>query len=279
MERIVVGVDGSAGAGAALRWAVEEAALRDGHVVALLAWSLLDPRPTEGSGGYDTHTEEKAAAALSAMIADIAPGQGVEERLVCDLPATALLDAGKDADLLVVGARGVGGFAGLLLGSVSERVLEHAPCAVAVVRDAAVPTTGAPVVVGIDGSSASETALRWAAAEARLRGATLRVVHAWHVPPTGFASGVDIYDLIERAARQVLDQALTDPALTGLELEGLLECMGAAQSLMKHARDASLVVTGTRGLGRFGRVVLGSTTRQLAHHATCPVAVIPQRDA
>ncbi len=129
---------------------------------------------------------------------------GIRERLEFEHPATALLAAAEDADLLVVGTRGRGGFAGLLLGSVSQRCLTHAPCPVAVVP----PTsdgdhTSGRIVVGVDGSPASYDALTWAAAEARRRSARLDLVHAWVIPellvPTG---AVFVGEAEELEARQ-----------------------------------------------------------------------------
>jgi nucleotide-binding universal stress UspA family protein len=130
---IVVGVDGSEGSRRALRWAVEEARVRGARVRAVLAWTYLD-QPT---GGFDAAYGEPDARALL----DEVLGEGVrdgadvdvERVVVCDLPARALLDAARGADLLVVGSRGIGGFKGLLLGSVGQQVAQHARCPIVVV--------------------------------------------------------------------------------------------------------------------------------------------------
>jgi len=131
---IVVGVEGSEPSLAALRWAVDEARLRHGHVRVITAWHYPPvPSSVEDSGSNDSfHAAERVQDdALKAVEAE---GVDVTGMLVRDSAATALLEAAKDADLLVVGSRGHGGFAGLLLGSTSSQVAHHASCPVLVVR-------------------------------------------------------------------------------------------------------------------------------------------------
>lgn len=278
MERSVVGVDGSPGGEAALRWALDEAGLHDAAVVAVMAWSYLDQRHADNAGAFDpAYSEAQAREALRAAVEAVAPSRPVEQRVVCDLAARALLDAAGE-DLIVVGARGLGGFKGLLLGSVSERVLEQATGPVAVVRDEHVGRPAGPVAVGIDGSPTSTSALRWAAREALARNATLRVVHAWELPPLVGQAGAELGIALEEGAQTVLDEAAADPASAGVEVEARLVYGGSAHALLDAGVDASLVVVGSRGLGRFGRVLLGSTSRQLVHHAPCPTVVVPPAD-
>ena len=276
MSLIVVGVDGSAHADAALRWAVDEADRCDATVLAVMAWSSLDPHRARGRQASDqAHGEAGAREALRTAVAGVASARPVEQRVVCDSPVSALLEAGTAADLVVVGARGVGGFTGLLLGSVSERVVEQARTPVVVVREGAERPASGPVVVGIDGSAASVEALHWAAAEAGRRRAPLEVVHAWRIPPCGAPPTPSMITVLQEAARHTLDQALADPALAGVDADGHLGCGGATQRLVYAAQDASLVVVGTHGKGALQRVVLGSTSRQLAHHTPCPLVVVP----
>ena len=138
--RIVAGVDGSAPSVAALRWAVRQAELTGGTVDAVIAWQYpiaaggLGWAPT--SGLDDTDYSELASKALSAAIAEVSPPPSVPVRqLVVDgNPAQVLLDAAKEADLLVVGSRGHGGFTDALIGSVSSRCVHHANCPVVVVH-------------------------------------------------------------------------------------------------------------------------------------------------
>jgi nucleotide-binding universal stress UspA family protein len=193
---------------------------------------------------------------------------------VLDTAARAVLEAGDAADLIVLGARGTGGFEGLLLGSVSERVAQQATRPVAVVRNAA-PVRGGRVVVGIDGSARSRGALRWAAAEAFARDAQLDVVHAWRLPVmTDWPMMMPDFSVIEEGGRAILDQALADPALDGLRVRPHLSNQSAARAVVELTADAGLIVVGTRGLGRIAGALMGSVSRQLLHHSPCPVVVI-----
>jgi len=276
MDRIVVGVDGSDSAITALRWAVQEAERHDATVVAVLAWSYLDQRHADHSQEFDpAYTAQEAQDALRAAVEAVGSPRPIEQVTICDLPVQALLEASDGADLMVVGARGLGGFKGLLLGSVSERMLERAPCPVAIIRETGTQGPEAAVVVGIDGSPEATAALHWAAAEARARQAPLRVVHAWHVPFLAPAPTGQLVTAIEEGAQAVLDEALQDPALAGVEASGHLQLDGAAQAVLSVAADAALIVAGASGRGRISRAILGSTTRQLAHHAHCPIVVVP----
>lgn len=144
---IVVGVDGSAPSVAALRWAAEEAALRDARLVAVHAWTFVPPGPIAEPGmmpmpgadfGQQLDTERAAAEAeLDGAIFAAFPGQPpveIERKLAEDSAGEALVSEGKDADLLVVGSSGRSGLASVLLGSVSRHVVSHARCPVVVVK-------------------------------------------------------------------------------------------------------------------------------------------------
>lgn len=276
--RIVTGTDGSPHATAAMQWAAEEASVHGADLEVVLVWSYLDQFHTDRSDRFDPdYTEATARAALAAWVTEtLGADATVEQRVECDLPARALLEAGDAADLLVLGGRGRGGFEGLLLGSVSGRVAQLASRPVAVVRDLA-PVRGGRVVVGVDGSARSTTALRWAAAEARARDADLEVVHAWRPPlvltPPVLSSYPDS-SVLEQAGRAVLDASLADPSLEGTRVHPQLTAALPARALIERAAEATLVVVGTRGLGRMTGTLLGSVSRQLLHHAPCPVVVI-----
>lgn len=143
MRRIVVGVDGSPGAVAALRWAVDEAARRDDSVEAVLVFRYTTATMALGFEGAISpvqsleEVQEAAVASLQRAVATALPeGPGdvpLEAHVAEGSPAHRLLELAEDADLLVVGTRGLGGFRGLLLGSVSHQVLSHTPCPVVVV--------------------------------------------------------------------------------------------------------------------------------------------------
>jgi nucleotide-binding universal stress UspA family protein len=292
MPDIVIGVDESPGAAAALSWAVREAGLHGWTAKAVLAWGLLDQHHTSTDQPFDpSYSKADALRALDtaivqAMGADAA--RSVQREAVCDLPARALLEASEGADLLVVGARGLGGFKRLLLGSVSEQCLHHASCPVAIVHAHADLPARERIVVGVDGSEEAQQALRWALDEARASKATLEVVHAWQPP---FLAGypylprpVDT-DVFEDAAQHLIDTALEHVDLDGLDkpVERTLVSGGAASAILEAADHADLVVVGSRGAGGFRGLLLGSVSQQVARHAPCPVVVVRpadvQRDA
>lgn len=284
MTSIVVGVDGSEGAQGALRWALSEARLRQWEVTAVLAWGFLDQHHRAVAPSFDPHyCEADAKAALDAYIEDAvgAAAALVKRSVVDDLPAHALVEAARDAELLVVGARGLGGFRGLLLGSVSQKCLHETPCPVAVVREPKPAPEGElpRVVVGVDGSPSARPALAWAVDEARARGAMLQVVHAWQPPYVGgfpFTGALVDYDLYESGARDLVDSLLEPIDLTGVaRVERTVVCAGPSSAVLDAARQADLTVVGARGLGGVQRFLLGSVSHQVTLHATHPVIVVP----
>lgn len=137
------------------------------------------------------------------------------------------------------------------------------------------------VVVGVDGSEDSERALRFALEEARLRGARLRVVHAWQLPYPVHAGGPVpiVYDRADVAAgaRDVLERAVAAVAadVDDVQVEPVLVEDRAAPALLAAAEGADLLVMGSRGHGGFVGLLLGSVGQQCAHHARCPVVVVP----
>ena len=142
MGRVVVGVDGSSGSKAALAWAVEEARIRSATLEPVIAWSYLD-QPPEQEGEEATFRpdfgEDDALAILDEALSEVAgsaSGVDVRKTAVCELAARGLLDAAAGADLVVVGARGLGGGGDAPLGSVTQEVLHEATCPVVVVRQA-----------------------------------------------------------------------------------------------------------------------------------------------
>lgn len=136
-----------------------------------------------------------------------------------------------------------------------------------------------PLVVGVDGSKGSSAALVWAAQEARIRHAPLKVVHAWHIPALAYggyyAVPVDAGDWSRSTAgstRAQIGEVLGEHS----DLEMTIEVKEgeAAQVLVEESHHADLVVVGSRGHGGFAGVLLGSVSSQVAHHATCPVVIV-----
>lgn len=282
---IVVGIDESDGAADALRWAASEAGFHQADLTAVMAWGFLDQHHTIVGERFDPAYGEQAAtdALREFVVRALGPDRArtVAVRAVCDLAARALLEAGADADLLVVGARGLGGFRGLLLGSISQHCLHHTKTPIAIVRpvNAEYETSGR-IVVAVDGSLTSHRAFQWAMVEARARDATLDVVHAWQVPYVGYLTlgsiRTDDIDAYEDAATRVLDRMTSsarpgDPArVRAVPVRG-----NPTEAILRAAEGADLLIAGTRGQSPVKRLVLGSVATQLAHHAPCPLVVVP----
>ncbi len=136
------------------------------------------------------------------------------------------------------------------------------------------------IVVGIDGSDESKRALHWALEEARLREARLLAVHAWTYQFTagpGYlpAADPDVRDSIQQEAEQVLDDALAEVGTVGVEVERSAVEGSPAATLVAAAEGADLLVVGSRGRGGFTGLLLGSVSQQCAHHAPCPVVIVP----
>jgi nucleotide-binding universal stress UspA family protein len=286
LGRIVVGVDESAGAAAALRWAAHEAEVHGWSLNAVLAWTFLDQHHVTVGEPFDpSYGEADALAALDSIVdaaLGTARGATVDQRVINDHAAPALLEASEGADLLVVGARGLGRLQSLLLGSVSQQCLHHARSPVAVVRDGTEHSREgiARVVVGIDGSHTAGRALDWALNEGRFHQATVEVVHAWAVPyGVGEPFVAVAFDStpLEDAARRTLNAAVESADTRGLPapVTRTLAFGSAAASILQAAEGADLVVVGSRGLGGFKGLLLGSVSYHVAQHATCPIVVLP----
>lgn len=270
---IVVGVDGSASSELPLRWAAEQARLTGQELHAVISWDPPIPYDAPVTGEFDW--EGDAAGTLAKTVENVlgeAAGREVVRHVVRGRPARVLVHAAGDADLLVVGSRGHGGFSGLLLGSVSQHVIAHAGCPVVVVHEQR-NSTGR-IVVGVDGSPESEQALRWAAGQAQLTGAELRAVIAWQIPA---AYGLTLQAEADWAAHSSHTLATVVADALGSEDGGRVvqEVVEdhPADALLSAAEGADLLVVGARGRGRFTGMLLGSVSRHVAAHAACPVAV------
>jgi nucleotide-binding universal stress UspA family protein len=295
--RILVGLDGSPGSECALRWALAEAALRAessdvgasaSTVTALLAWTS-DGLPAGALRAAEQTGQGELAAAAADMlertikrVAEPAATAELHRLVVEGKPTQALTAAARNYDLLVVGEHGHTPLHRRTAGSVSQGVVRHSPIPVVVARrdgKPAAPTQRAdrPVVVGVDGSDLSLGALRWAAHEAALRGAPLRVVHAWGGLDQMYAEAlVTAQGALVRQAEGILSQAVTlglDGA-ADLPVDTVLSPDSAVRALIREAREAQLLVVGSRGLGGFARLLLGSVSHQCVLYAGCDTAVV-----
>jgi len=287
---IVVGYDGSLHSRLALRWAVDEAArIRSAvQIVSVLGWLV------EAAGAITTASEAQACeqarqlldqAAADAYAQD--PDVPVSTALEVGHPASVLCDASADARLLVMGSRGLGGFTGLLAGSVSVAVATHAHCPVVVVRHLLEVASRLPVVVGVDDSAQSQQAVRFAFAEADQRGLGVVAVRAWKSPlPDPYTAGYlrsEEAAEIQTSERRFLQQAI-GPATKEYPLvptQSRLVFGDAGVALAEASEGAQLVVVGSRGHGGFAGLLLGSVGLHLLHCAACPVVIIrePASDA
>jgi nucleotide-binding universal stress UspA family protein len=226
--------------------------------------------------------EEDWRRRLAALAAGAPDGASVEgEVLVANKAGPALLELlrVRHAEVLVGGTHGVGGLKRTLLGSVSQQLLEHAPCSVLLVRDRPRLDGSRTVVAGVDGSGATPAVLAMAGRAAAILSAQLVLAHAAHELIPSFAS-VDQENALRASAREqgrrILDEAR---ASVVAPLESVTEELRegrATQELVAlcEERRPVLAVVGSRGLHGFKGLLLGSTARHLVNHAPCPVLIV-----
>ncbi|MFH8384231.1 universal stress protein [Kitasatospora sp. NPDC018058] len=281
---VAAGVDGSPASTAAAHWAAEEAVRCGASLRLVHAWPWL----TDGVSSFAEPDDlpEAAQRTLAAAAEEIRgrhPGLAVHTDAVLDAPVDGLVAAAADVDLLVLGSRGLGGFTGLLLGSVSMAVAGRSGTPVVVVRESREGRTGTgsgEVVVGVDAHSPEEEVLAFAFREAALRGARVRAVHGWDLPPLfGYAGGA--VPAGEIAQLEALEAKLLSLALAGQreqhpEVEVVEDVrLGAARGLVETSAGAALVVVGRRRRPIEFGPRLGRVAHAALHHAEAPVAVVP----
>lgn len=281
---VVVGVDGSPQSMDAVEAAAVEAARRHRplRIVHALTWPALPvplpPGMTQTTPGAvreqaDAYLAE-AARAAGKVAADIA----LTTELIAGRPATVLTDLSRQADLIVVGERGLGG---LLFGSVASHLASHADCPVVVVRGQ--PRTSGPVVVGVDGAGDSVGALDFALEEASLRGTSLVALHAWGGGDwTELNSGLPMtYEFWsgETQEERVLAEAMAGATTRYPDVPVRRQVVrGHAGSLLTDwSQHAQLVVVGDRGHTGLTGLMLGSVSQHLIFHAGCPTTIVRAR--
>lgn len=279
-QTIVVGIDGSEHSRRALKWAADEAKRR-GSLLRILYAQISTPKDVPGwyeSRSTDLSPAEAIIADAVGLVATRHPSV-LSRGEVDEWPASLVLTiASRSADLLVVGARGLGGFKELLLGSVSHQCVEYAHCPVAVVRadvdELPLRASEARMVVGIDGSLGSTRALRWTLEEARIRSATVEAVYAWQYPPVG-AFVLGPAEGFEVVANETVDAATEYAEKVAPEVRFIAHtCFNAeVPALLSAAEGADLLVVGSKGHGGFHDALLGSVAHQCIRHSKCPVIV------
>jgi len=218
MNEFVVGVDGSDHGRMALRWAAAAAGAAGVPVRAVQSWihpraAILPIAPVPVSA---EEMDEQAHEAIAAVATDtLGSSDAVTIDVLRGPPAGALLRTVTPDSVLVLGSRGLGGFAGLLLGSVSQECIEYASCPVVVVRTERIVGDGDVILVGKDGSEGAQRALAWAHALASATGARLRAVHAWRAavserpPRTGERLRSQAADAVRGWTQEVADEIET----------------------------------------------------------------------
>jgi nucleotide-binding universal stress UspA family protein len=285
---VVVGFDGSDAADRALDWAAA-AAQAHGLPLTLLAalpdaeGEILDVQDPEEQDLVDEDVAERLTAGIDRARATH-PSLQVTGLVHPESPVESLIEASQTADLLVMGSRGMGGFAGLLLGSTTMNVAPYAHCPVVVLYEpdertrTAVANARHPeeIIVGFDGSVYAERALRFALAHAAVTGLAVAVVVVSkgrsedppeQVDPADDDLGPAVRELLQRAAG--LAEAHPGVVVTYLHGHGR-----PAGVLIEEAAGAALAVVGVRGRGGFAQLLLGSVGLQMLLHAECPVAVV-----
>ena len=275
---IACGIDGSAESDVALDWAID-AARRRGlplHLVHARGVPFGDPRLLHAYMDEHPHETEVMTNAL-ARVAEEAP----EVRVTSEEPRTtasrALLRDSDWADSIVVGAFGHGATSALLLGSTSVQVSTHSTCPTVVVRGN--PDPRADVVIGVDGSTGAEQAIRFGLREASERGVGVTAVHASWLAVTDGTDSSDFakrwqdvrdeereraFDAVQAAMKDVPDVTVRQVVVTERPVEALVDA----------SRGASLVVVGSRGRGGFTGLLLGSVGRGVLHGSVAPVAIV-----
>lgn len=283
---VVAGVDGSSAALQAVRWAANEARLRQLPLRLLHAYA--DPSETI----IDLGVARTAHAALRDQAQrwmrdalytahDVDPELRPKINLVVGQPVTALVERTRDAAVFVIGSHGMGGFTGSLAGSTTVALANRAHCPLAVVR--ATPLGGSPdqgpIVVGVDGSPASEEAIDFAFHEATLRECDLVAVHTWNEVFIDAELSADrvAFDtaVLEQQERELLSQRLAgwQERYPDVAVHRVVEQNRPMRALLEHGENAQLIMVGSRGRGGFGGMLLGSTSQALVHYTPCPLII------
>jgi nucleotide-binding universal stress UspA family protein len=281
---VVVGVDGSAASDAAIHWAAHEAAMRGlpikliNVVAPTLLSSAMAPNDTITQGQEDQARQiiGQARRVVDEVLGENPQGIHTEVRYASVVPT--LVEASNDAQMIVVGRSGLGGWGPHVLGSVTSGLLHHAHCPVAVVHASESAQheirEDAPILVGIDGSAASAAAVALAFDEALHRGVSLVALHAW--------SDVGVFPILGmdwRTYRDEGDEVLGE-RLAGwqerypeVQVQQRLVCDVPARWLIDESKHAQLVVLGSHGRGGYAGMHLGSVTSAVLQSVQVPVIV------
>lgn len=282
---VVVGIDGSASARHAAMWAAGEAVRRHAALKLVFAYSL----PAAGYSGYNPYPADMLSAMstdgqvlldeVAAGVRGVYPDLDVSIEVVHGDPAAALRQAAAGAVLTVLGGHHRSRVA-TALGSLAAKLIVRNPSPVAVIPNGDEPDKG-PIVVGVDGSPASEGAISFAFEEASLRHAPLTAVHCWRepagmTPVSTYTAMLADPDPIEESERSLLSERLAgwSDKYPDVEIQQVLTRQVAASALGDLACAAQLLVLGTRGHAGLAGLLAGSTGQTLIGHSSVPVVVV-----
>jgi nucleotide-binding universal stress UspA family protein len=271
---VLVGVDGSISSLTAVDLAAREATLRCRplHIVHAFIWPLmhvqLGPSPVGPPDGGLRNEARRILGEAVTTARTTAPDLDVTGELITGTPVPVLLRCARAAALTVIGDRGLGGFTGLLVGSVAVQLAAHATSPILIARGA--PHPDGPILLGVDGSPANQPAVGFAFETAALRNGPLLALHARKHP------GGDPAE-VHADEQRVLAEALADwhdkyPDVTVCRAT---PGSGPRTALIEASRHAQLIVVGARGRGSVTGLVLGSVSQAILHHAACPAAIVP----
>ncbi len=287
---ITAGVDGSQESLAALAWAAREAVRRGLALRVVHAWRVQSPEVIESAitGDADSQAERVHSAVTEAVrtVTERHPDLDVTADVVEGPAVDTLVAAAADAELLVLGSRGHGPIVGFLLGSVGQQVIAGAARPVVLVRAGDEPSAeaaGREIVVGQQGDPEdSADALRFAFETAAARGATVRVVRAWTLPPVFAYSPGSLKLLDEAGGLEPYEKKAVAAAVRpwrerfpDVPVTEHVEMGSAGQVLLSVAGTAQLMVVGRRAHRTAVGARIGSVAHGVLHHADCPVAVVP----
>lgn len=282
---IVAGVDGSPASNAAVCWAARDAALRNVPLTLVHMYGAYVPTYPQIPlpAGVAVWQEEDGQQVLERAVKiaeDAVKGHqkiAITSEVKCSPPVPTLVELSEEAEMIVVGSNGRGAVGRALLGSVSSGVVRGAKCPAAVIRDEdpLMPhPQQAPVLVGIDGSPASELATAIAFDEASRRGVDLQALHAWSDVQVLELPGFD-WAMVQDDAERALAERLAgwQERYPDVTVHRLLVCDRPARQLIEKSESAQLVVVGSHGRGGLARMLLGSVSNAVVHSVRMPVIV------
>jgi nucleotide-binding universal stress UspA family protein len=282
---ILVGVDGSSASDAAVSWAAHDAVTRGKpltlmHVQDPMSRTWSSGQALEEVAGWQEAEGRGILANASKIAHDITKDTEqitINGELQFSAPGPTLVDRSEDAELIVVGTDGRGALTRGLLGSISSGLVRHARCPVAVIHDGALhmpDSATAPVVLGVDGSSASELATEIAFGEASRRGVGLVALHAWSDRELVELPGVN-WPAVKAEEERLMSEALAgwQERYPDVTVSKLLVCDKPARALVETSQSAQLVVVGSHGHNALTRTFLGSVSNAVVQSVRVPVIV------